>query len=167
MKYTSAEAAKLLKSLIEDQDGWKEREEKAGTFVAAIEEDVESVRPRYDYEETQQRLAWQEERVRKLKHAINMFNCTTMVPGFDMTIDQMLVYIPQLSERKRRLARMGARLPKERMNQYGARNIVEYTYANYDVDKAEADAVATANELARAQTALDLVNSTVTMDIDI
>ena len=166
MKYTSAEAAKLLRRLNEEQVTLKSKEEKAAVFVAAIEEDQENVRPAYAYEEVQRRLAALEARVRQVKHAINLFNLTTQVPGFDMTVDQMLVYIPQLNERKRKLTRMASRLPMEREAAYGAKAIVEYSYANYDICRAEADLAAVTDELSRAQTALDVVNNSVTLEIE-
>ena len=45
--------------------------------------------------------------------------------------------------------------------------VIEYTYANYSVEEAKALADAASDELARAQTALDKVNSTETMEIDL
>ena len=169
MKYTSAEAAKLLRKLNEEQAGIKEIENRSSVFVAAIEEDVESVRPLYDYAQVQAQLASIEAKVRKVKHAINMFNMTTIVPGFDMTVDQMLVYIPQLTDRKSKLSKMSCRLPKERANAsgYGAKTIVEYRYANYDINQVTADLAAVTDELARAQTALDVVNNSVTLEIEL
>ena len=168
MKYTSAEAAKLLRTLTEEQANIREKEEKSAVFVAAIEEDVESVRPAYDYAATKKKLDELEARVRKIKHTMNIFNTTTVIPGFDMTIDQMLVYIPQLSERKAKLTRMASRLPKERANAggYGAKTIVEYQYVNYDIEKIEQDLADVTNELSRAQTALDTVNNSLTMEIE-
>ena len=167
MKCTSAEAAKILRKLTDEQAALKEKEDKSAVFVAAVGENVEDVRPVYRYRETREKLAELEARVRALKHAINTFNLTAVVPGFDMTVDQMLVYIPQLSEQKRRLTEMAARLPKERVttNGYGARNIIEYNYANYDIAEEEADLVKVSDELARAQTALDVVNNSVTFEI--
>ncbi len=53
-----------------------------------------------------------EAKIRKLKHAINIFNATQTVDGFDMTIDELLVYIPQLTKRKSKLLEMKSRLPK-------------------------------------------------------
>ena len=169
MLYTSAEAAKLVRKLNEEQNVLKQKENKSSLFVAAIEEDVESVRPDYDYEEVQKLLADLEMKVRKVKHAINTFNLTTQVPGFDMTVDQMLVYIPQLSEKKSKLTRMAATLPKERVSAsgYGAKTIVEYRYTNYDIKKAEADLAEVTDELARAQTALDVINNSATMEIEL
>ncbi len=169
MNYTSAEAAKLLRKLNEEQLAIKDKENKSEVFIASIEEDVESVRPSYDYAEVRAKLDDLAAQVRKVKHAMNMFNLTTKVPGFDMTIDQMLVYIPQLSEKKRKLQDMAGRLPKERMNAsgFGAKTIVEYQYANYDIAQVEADLAAVTDELAKAQTALDVVNNSETFEIEL
>ena len=170
MKYTSAEAAKLLKKLNDEQTQLKVKEGRVRSFVAAVEEDLESVRPAYNYTEVQERLCRLEAQVRALKHAINTFNLTTEVPGFNMTIDQMLVYIPQLNERKQKLTGMAGALPKERENSAGhlvGKSLIEYRYTNYDVAQAQADLEAVSDELARAQTALDVVNNSATLDIDI
>ena len=98
-------------------------------------EDIESVRPAYDYAKTQARLEELEGTIRRLKHAINRFNTTQVVDGFGITIDEMLVYIPQLTKRKSKLLEMKSRLPKERVEeQYGRQsNIIDYTYTNYDL----------------------------------
>ena len=166
MKYTSAEAAKLLRKLNEEQAALKERESKTATFVAAVDEDVESARPEYDYAGTQKLLAQLEEKVRKVKHAINAFNLQTTIPGFEMTVDQALVYIPQLSERKARLSRMAGMPEKRRMGSSGT-NIIEYEYANYDPETVRADFAAVSEELSRAQLALDKLNTTETMEIEL
>ena len=129
MNYTSAEANKLLKKLNEEGVKFLSTD-----FRAAMGEDVASGRPAYDYAETQARLAALEEKIRRLKHAINCFNTTHFVDDFDMTIDEMLVYIPQLTRRKNKLLEMKSRLPKERVEeQYGRpSNIIDYRYANDD-----------------------------------
>ena len=86
-----------------------------------------------------------------------------------MTIDQMLVYIPQLNQRRVKLRDMAGALPKSRVKGRSAANsaVIEYNYANYSVEEAKAAADAASEELARAQTALDKVNSTETMEIDL
>lgn len=167
MKYTSAEAAKLLKALSEQHDMLVSKENQSSTFIAALSEDIESVRPDYDYNDTKQRLDDIERKIRTVKHAINVFNTTHKVPGFDMTIDEVLVYMPQLSERKRRLYPMAGALPKKRERGGAQSNIIDYRYTNYDVARAEADMTAAGDLLARLQNALDIVNTTETMDIDI
>ncbi len=169
MKYTSAEAAKLLRRLNEEHEALLELERQSASFVAAVSEDVESVRPAYDLAQVQKKLAELEWKIRKVKHALNVFNSTHEVPGFGMTIDQLLVYIPQLRQRKMKLREMASVLPKTRVKGRPAvsSSVIEYTYANYDVEAARAAADEAAEELSRAQTALDKVNSTETMEIDL
>ena len=167
MKYTSSEAAKLLRTLNEEYDALQYQEEQTREFVAAVGEEIETVRPEYDYREMQKKLQRLEEKIRTVKHEINRFNLNTAVPGFAMTIDQMLIYIPQLTARKRKLYGMMNRMPRQRERAVGGGNnyLIEYSYANYDVSKAREDYRKTSAELIRAQTALDLVNNTETMEI--
>ena len=167
MKYTSAEAAKLLRTLNEEHAALLSREEASKSFVAAISEDIESVRPDYNYDQTAELLRENERKVRIVKHAINVFNTTHEVPGFGMTIDEMLVYIPMLTARKQRLSNMANVLPKQRERSYGQSSIIEYRYANYPIEKAEADLTAVTDELSAAQIALDRVNSTEMMEIEL
>lgn len=167
MKYTSAEANKLLKTLQDELATVRSLEEQGKEFIAAMGEDVESVRPAYDFDATQKAIDLIDGKIRTVKHAINMFNATTTVPDFDMTIDQMLVYIPQLSRRKEKLEEMVRKLPKSRDNSYGrSSNYIEYRYLNYDVNKAKAEYDKISKLLTSAQMALDVVNTTLTMDIN-
>lgn len=160
MKYTSAQANKLLKKLNDEYSALLHKEQRSRDFRAAMGEDIESVRPAYDYAKTQARLEELEGTIRRLKHAINCFNTTQVVDGFGITSDEMLVYIPQLTKRKSKLLEMKSRLPKERVEeQYGQQSsIIDYTYTNYDLAVVEADYEKTADELSRAQLALDTVN---------
>lgn len=68
-----------------------------------------------------------EMKIIRLKHSISRFNLTTKVPGFGMTIDEMLVYIPQQTALKKKLDKMRSRLPKERINNVFSRtsNFIE------------------------------------------
>lgn len=72
MTYTSAQANKLLKKLNDEHAALLDKENRSKDFRAAMGEDVESVRPAYDYTDTQKKLAELEQRIRKVKHAINM-----------------------------------------------------------------------------------------------
>lgn len=168
MKYTCAEASKILRKLNEELKVLRSKEQKGYRFTAAVDEDIESARPVYDYEKAQEAQNEIERKIRKVKHAINRFNTESVVQGFDMTVDEMLVYIPQLSERKRKLTEMASFLPKERVsNGYQATKIIEYTYTNYEIERAARDLDKVADELARAQTALDIVNNREEIDIGI
>lgn len=165
MKYTSSEAAKLLRKLNEEHGALLEMEVQSREFLASVNEVPDSVRPFYDYAATQAKLAANEAQIRKVKHAINLFNTTHTVPGFDMTVDQMLVYIPQLTARKNKLQTMRSRLPKSRESGGMRSGIIDYRYTNYDIAEAARAYEEAADELARAQNALDTVNTTETLEI--
>ena len=157
MKCTSAEAGKMLRKLMEEKSSIEMRECKGKEFLAAVGEDLESVRPDYDFAKTQSALAEVEEKIRKLKHALNVFNSTTVIPEFDMTIDEMLVYIPQLTARKNKLSSMKDKLPKIREQSRTNSSILDYRYLNYDVAEVAAEYEKAADTLAKAQNALDAV----------
>ena len=166
MLCTSSEAAKLLRKLNEEKSSLESQESKASAFSAAITENVEDARPEYDYAATQSAIDEVDTKIRRVKHAINTFNLTHEVPGFGMTVDMMLVYIPQLTRKKQRLSAMKDRLPKTR-EYIRVAGIIEYSYANYDVAQAARDYDAVSEELSRAQTALDVLNNSVKFEIDI
>lgn len=167
MKYTSAEANKLLRKLNDEKMSVMYREENGKEFLAAVGEDIESVRPKYDFTETQNAIAGIETKIRKLKHAINVFNSTTIIPEFDMTIDEMLVYIPQLTAAKNKLARMKDKLPKVREQTRVNSSILDYRYLNYDVETVTAEYEKVTDTLAKAQNALDSVNMNQTLEVDL
>jgi len=170
MKYTSAEAAKLLRKFSEELASLQSGEEQSREFLTALGEDPESVRPAYDYADTQRRMDELEGRIRALKHAISVFNTTHTVPGFDMTVDQMLVYLPQLNARCAKLRQMKDKLPKTRESAHSfgrGSAVIDYRYLNYDLEPVRRDYAAASDTLARAQTALDLVNSTETLEFEL
>lgn len=167
MKYTSAEANKLLRKLNDEKTSVMYREENGKEFLAAVGEDIESVRPKYDFTETQNAIAGIETKIRKLKHAINVFNSTTIIPEFDMTIDEMLVYIPQLTAAKNKLARMKDKLPKVREQTRVNSSILDYRYLNYDVETVAAEYEKVTDTLSKAQNALDSVNMNQTLEVDL
>ncbi len=167
MKCTSAEAGKMMRKLLEEKSSIEMREYNGKEFLAAVGEDLESVRPDYDFAKTQSALAEVERKIRKLKHALNVFNSTTIIPEFDMTIDEMLVYIPQLTARKNKLSSMKDKLPKVREQSRTNSSILDYRYLNYDVNEVAAEYEKAADTLASAQNALDAVNMTLTLDIEL
>jgi len=167
MKYTSAEAAKLLKRLSDELTALSSFEDRSSEFVAAVGEDAAKVKPEYDFSATQAKLLELEGKIRSVKHALNIFNTTTVVPGFDMTIDQILVLIPQLTAKKRKLAYMKNKLPITREPSSSRTGLIEYRYLNYNLADAEKQYAAIDEMLSKAQTALDLINSTATLEIDL
>ncbi len=171
MKYklTSAEASKLMKKIMDEKNMCLTHEDQSCLFNASIGEDIESVRPAYDYGETRQYLEACNRKIQTIKHAINCFNTVQTVGDTGMTIDQVLVRIPQLTEMKQRLFGMQSRLPKQRASVGGIGNntVIDYRYANYSVEQAKEDYAAVSDELSRLQTALDVVNTTVQMEFEL
>lgn len=169
MKYTSAEAGKLVKKLEEQVRDLRSREIKSAVFHAASTEDPEKLRPEYHFSEVQTKLEKIQQDIRTVKHAINVFNTTHTLPGYkNLTIDQVLILIPQLSARKEKLRKMAARLPRERVDVLMSRgNIIDYEIANYQVGEAKEAYEKTVEELSSLQLALDAVNTSVTMEIEI
>ena len=168
MRVTSKNSNKMLSQLNEELKALQTKENLVMTFNAAVCEDVESCRPTYDYEKTQQHILELNKKIVKLKHAINQFNVSTKVEGYDMTIDEMLVYIPQLTQIVYKLDRMKSILPKSRQETYDRKtNIIDYVYANYDVDAINKEWLETKEKLADAQIALDKTNVTVEIELEI
>lgn len=167
MKYTSAEAGKLLKKLNDEQRSILLREINGKEFLAAVGEDVESVRPEYDFAKVQAELFAVETKIRKVKHALNVFNSTTVIPEFNITIDEMLVLIPQLTAKKEKLAKMKDKLPKVREQTRMNSSILDYRYLNYEVKAVSEEYEKTADTLSKAQNALDAVNMTKTLEVDL
>ena len=160
---TSAELNKELKKLQSERNRILQLEEATSLFVAAITEKVEELRPDYDLRATDEALLEKEKQIREIKHRLNVFNSTHMVEELGMTIDEVLVYLPQQSERVAKLADMAIHTARKRCSdRYGSRtNLVEYEYANFNQAEAQRLYDAAHRNLVRAQIALDRVNTTV------
>lgn len=165
MKMTSAQANKLLNKLKDDLNYLLTKEAQSRVFNAAVGEDVEDVRPEYSYIDTQVAIDALEKKIRKVKHAINVFNTTTVLPELDITIDEALILIPQLTKRRNKLNEMKSRLPRTRVNNFRGSNIIDYEIVNYNISQVEEDYDVVVEELAALQTALDEVNNSETLDI--
>lgn len=170
MKLSSKEANKLLKKLNEDYQLMLNEENENCTFIASTTENVEDCRPKYNYVETQKLLCDLEARIRKLKHAINVFNTTTIIDDFDITIDEALVLMPQLTKKKEKLSIL--RKNKERCrvkNRYGdyVGERIDYIYVNYNIDEVKKDYDDIVNELDKLQISIDKANVSGRIEVDI
>ena len=118
---------------------------------------------------TQNELKEITRKIRVVKHAINIFNTTTKISDFGMTIDEILVYLPQLSERVETLNHMRRLLPRNRETSYGSgpNATIDYRYTNFDSYDADAEYEKQYDLLSKAQSALDLVNNSAQMEINL
>lgn len=162
MKVTSAEAKKLLHQYEDEYLKIINDEKKKHTFRCAVGENVNDCKTEYYFEETQKRIDELNKRIMKLRHAINLFNIFTEVKG-DMTIDQVLVRLPQLTSQKLKLDGMRKIPSKERYSISGS--IIDYTYTAYDPAEADAKYKEICNEIQELQLALDRINNTMTFEV--
>ena len=169
MKVNPAVANKMLKKITEEYEALKVKEAQSKDFLASLNENPDSIRPKYDFNKTQSEIYAYEEKIRKIKHALNKFNVNTLIPGFGITIDEMLVLITQLTKQKAKLGAMKDKLPKmrEKVVGYGANGVIDYCYINYDIDEVHEEYQLVSEKLTKAQLALDNVNTTFTFEIDI
>ena len=159
MKKSPAEITKELKNLDSQIRMLQETEKNMSVFTATIA-DAEVVRPSYSYEDTAKQIQLLQDKVRQMKHVLNCFNVSKEVPGFDCTVDQLLVLIPQLSERKRVLREMSMRKVYDRAGgRYMSGSSEDYEIANYDIELAKKDYEVVSDLLSRAQMALDTINT--------
>jgi hypothetical protein len=163
---TSAGANKLIKALEDEKNYLISIEQSSNTYIG-IEGQKDDI-PKYNYEEVSKDLEEIDNKVRKVKHAINVFNTTTFLPNSDITIDVALVKMAQLNIRKNTLDRMRKRLPKERNPNFMMHSnyVVEYVYVNYDLEKVNQDYKHICEQITELQLALDICNQTMSFEIE-
>lgn len=165
-KVTSAVANKILKGLADDKEYLLAMENSSAVYVLADGEKSEP--PAYDYRETQDKIDRIDKQMRRIKHAINVFNVSTVLEGIGITIDEALVEMAQLTRKKDKLDVMRKRLPKSRINEmhYRGSGAVEYQYVNYDLDKVSRDYQSVCDRINNLQVALDMANQTMFFEIE-
>ncbi|MBO4325686.1 MAG: hypothetical protein J5950_00240 [Clostridia bacterium] len=169
-KMTSAYANKVLRKLNEDKEFWRSKEQEGHTYVAALDE--EPVIPDYDYAQVAKNIEEIDEQIVKIKHALNVTNCTNEVTvgGRQMTVDTILVKMAQLNRRKAVLDEMRKQQPKTRMNSglYSTRKTApEYRYINYDLELIKKEYERIDSEVSEMQIALDKYNQTVEFEVEL
>lgn len=171
LEITSATAGKMIKSLEEEKEFILEREKLTSTYILSVGETGEP--PNYDYEQTQQMITSLDEKIAKLRRALHEFNSKTMLPNLGMSIDEALIVLAQLNRQAKRLDKMRKKLPKQRMTPsvFGRYESMpstpQYEYANYDIEKVEADYQETSSRIEAIQLDIDLVNQTFLFEVDL
>ena len=138
MEITSATAGKMIKSLEEEKEFILEREKLTSTYILSVGETGEP--PNYDYEQTQQMITSLDEKIAKLRRALH---------------------------------ELRKKLPKQRMTPsvFGRYESMpstpQYEYANYDIEKVEADYQETSSRIEAIQLDIDLVNQTFLFEVDL
>ena len=167
---TSAYANKAIKKLSEDKEYWRNKEREVYIYIAALDE--EPVIPDYNYESVANEIAEIDDKILKIKHAINLNNATNKIQVGQsmMTIDEILVKMAQLNNRKAVLDMMRKQEPITRVNSgsYSAKKTApEYQYINYDLELVKNEYERVDEIIATMQLALDKYNQTFEFEVEI
>ena len=169
MKVTSAYANKLLKQLSEEKEYWLSKEKEGYLYTAAIDE--EPVIPDYNYQEVSREIMDIDDRICRIKHALNIANLSAEIPiGEDiLSVDLILIRMSQLNKRKAVLDRMRKQMPKTRVESgmfSSRKSVPEYRYINYDLDLIKSEYEKINKEIMVLQIALDKHNQTVEFEVE-
>ena len=166
-EFTSASAYKQIRALEEEKAHVLEQERMSSTYVLAVDEEGEP--PEYDYFAVREQVADLDRKVRTLRCAMHAFNVRTVLPESGVSIDEALVLMAQLNEEKRRLGMLRSNMPKQRLGdmRYRMSKVVEYQYANYDVERAEADFQEVSERIRALQMEIDYANQTITFEVEL
>ena len=150
---TINEIGKKIGDLKTERERLIEKDKKLRVFRASEFEDLEKLRPDYDYEGLQSELDGVEEEIRNLTaKAISILTTQKVNEFHDMTLLDLLLYLRDLKEKEERLYEMTTHLERER---HASPHLLEYEYINYDISKVEEGLRKTREELEKVRTFLD------------
>ena len=150
---TINEIGKRIGDLKTERERLIEKDKKLRVFRASEFEDLEKLRPDYDYEGLQSELDGVEEEIRNLTaKAISILTTQKVNEFHDMTVLDLLLYLRDLEKKEERLYEMTTHLEKER---HVSSHLLEYEYINYDISKVEEDLRKTREELKKVRTFFD------------
>ena len=121
--------------MIERRELLKE-EKKVCSYRVMEGEDPSAKKPEYDYEETLNQLMEFDDSIRSAKHTINSFSVSHYVPEYNMTLDELEMYLEDLNRRFNTLKELGDARPIKRTI---VNRSVRHTIANYDLKQARKD----------------------------
>ena len=150
---TVNEMGKRIGDLKTERESLIEKDKKLRVFRASEFEDLEKLRPDYDYEGLQSELDRVEEEIRNLTaKAISILTTQKVNEFHDMTVLDLLLYLRDLEKKEERLYEMTSHLEKER---HASSLLLEHEYINYDTSTLEENLRKTREALKKVRTFLD------------
>lgn len=167
---TSAYANKLLKQLDDEKAYLLSMEKSGSTYIAPAGEEKPDTD--YDYQETQKKLSEIDDRIVRIKHAVNLSNVTSHIRIGDemMTIDEILVRMAQLNKRKNILDAMRKLKDGERQGRGffdSGVAVPEYKYLAFSMQDVREDYARISKEIMEMQLALDRHNQIDEFEVDL
>ena len=156
MKMCNSEAMKAIKELEEKKKNVIFNENYRSRI--SYKEGEKKVLTNYDYTETRNVISEIDGRIRAIKHALAVCNCTAVVDDFGVTIGEALVYLAQLNAEYKQLSALGNYNKLSR--RITANGVLEYTECLYDPEEATRDLEALHAKICKLQVAIDRANLT-------
>ena len=135
------------------------------SFNVLGDDNVEDNRPEFDLLESMYKLTELNKEEIRIKTALNTFNNITRL-DCGLTIAQALVRLPQLNEEKRAIAPLIRRRLPVRKSLSSNGSIIEYNYANYDIEKAKEYYDELDKKITDIQLQLNVTNNKSVIDVD-
>ena len=161
MKICNSEAMKVIKELEERKRKIIYNENRRSQV--SFKENEEKILSNYDYEKTRKEIAEIDMRVRKIKHALAVCNCTTVIDDFGITIGEALVYLAQLNSEYSQLEELSQKNKLSR--RITANGVLEYTECLYEPEKVLEDMQVLHSKICKLQIAIDRANLSNYIDI--
>jgi len=156
MKLCNAEIMKKVKLL--EQNKFDLLMEESRVHQVSYQNEKDRFDYGYSFAKTREKISDIDAEIRKLKHLLNHSNATTVVPEFEMTLGECLVYLAQLNRELALVSAMAKKEPTTTRTTYGG--VVEYTTLNYDKKECQARVEWLQETVTRLQIAIDRTNLT-------
>lgn len=161
MKMCNTEVIKKIKELEERKQ--EIIADEINKCMSTYQTETDKIDTGYNFKETRDAIARINAEVLKLKHALNIVNSTVIVPEFNMTVGESLVYMAQLNNERAILERMARNIAKTRHTVFNG--TVEYTVTNYDVNECKMLLGEIKATIVQLQLAIDRVNLSNIIDL--
>lgn len=161
MRMCNSEAMKAIKELEEKKKNVIYIEDKRSRV--AYKEGESRGNINYDYAKTRKTIADIDGRIRKIKHALAVSNCTAIVDDFGISIGEALVYLAQLNAEYQQLDNLSNYNKISRTITYNG--VIEYTECLYDPDEVIKEMEALHAKICKLQVAIDRANLTNYIDV--
>ncbi len=148
------EAMKEIKALEEEKHILLENEERRNKI--SYKEGEEKVETGYSYADTRKRVDELDTKIRKIRSALALANCTVRLEGFDATIGEGLVMLAQWNAEYCRLSDMASE--RQVCRRITANGVLEYTECLFDVEAVAAAANELKRRIGSLQVAIDRAN---------
>ena len=162
MKMCHSEVIKYIKELESKKNVLLRQESNDCTYT--YQDETSKIVPVYDYKKTRKAIDILDTKIRKLRHALAVANCTVVVDEFNVTLGEALIMLAQYQNKCQLLSSMSSRQQISQRSSYSGK--MEITCCNYDVEKVVKEYEELRLVIGRLQVAIDRANLTSYVDVE-